>query len=148
MYLSHRGWSGDAMVLGKLSVRGVLLIWIRVGQRPTALAVGADGGCLDTFSRVSHSLSFSLSLGDGPIQTEIQPLRAVKPKTRNQKTLVTLKFNMESKPIISSPLTFLSVISKIIKERQEKTLKQAPRLKKIFFILNSTEYEIFLAHKC
>ena len=29
------------MVLGKL--RGVLPIWIRVGQGPTALAVGADG---------------------------------------------------------------------------------------------------------
>ena len=29
--------------------RGVLLIWIRVGQGPTALAVGAGGGCLDIF---------------------------------------------------------------------------------------------------
>ena len=27
--------------------RGVLLVWIRVGQGPTALAVGAGGGCLD-----------------------------------------------------------------------------------------------------
>ena len=32
--------------------RGVLLIWIRVGQGPTALAVGAGGGCLDIFSLV------------------------------------------------------------------------------------------------
>ena len=30
--------------------RGVLLIWIRVGQGPTALAVSAGGGCLDIFS--------------------------------------------------------------------------------------------------
>ena len=30
--------------------RGVLLIWIRVGQGPTALAVGAGGGCLVIFS--------------------------------------------------------------------------------------------------
>ena len=29
--------------------RGVLLIWIIVGQGPTALAVGASGGCLDIF---------------------------------------------------------------------------------------------------
>ena len=29
--------------------RGVLLVWIRVGQGPTALAVGAGGGCLDIF---------------------------------------------------------------------------------------------------
>ena len=48
--------------------RGVLLIWIIVGQGPTALAVGADGGCLDIFfSRLSVLSSFSLSLGDGPI---------------------------------------------------------------------------------
>ena len=49
--------------------RGVLLIWIRVGQGPTALAVGAGGGCLDIFSqaRLSFLSSVSLSLGDGPI---------------------------------------------------------------------------------
>ena len=29
--------------------RGVLLIWIRVGQGPIALAVGAGGGWLDIF---------------------------------------------------------------------------------------------------
>ena len=38
------------MVLGKLPVPGCLTIWITVGQRPTALAVGAGGGCLDIFS--------------------------------------------------------------------------------------------------
>ena len=48
--------------------RGVLLIWIIVGQGPTVLAVGAGGGCLDIFSLVLSVLSsFSLSLGDGPI---------------------------------------------------------------------------------
>ena len=46
----------------------VLLIWIRVGQGPTALAVGVGGDCLDIFfSRLSFLLSFSLSLGDGLI---------------------------------------------------------------------------------
>ena len=34
--------------------RGVLLIWIRVGQGPTALAVGAGGGWLDIFTLVYH----------------------------------------------------------------------------------------------
>ena len=34
--------------------RGVLLVWIRVGQGPTALAVGAGGGCFDFFSLVYH----------------------------------------------------------------------------------------------
>ena len=34
--------------------RGVLQIWIRVEQWPTAFAVGADGGCLDIFTLVYH----------------------------------------------------------------------------------------------
>ena len=44
------------MVLGKLPVPGVLLIWIRVGQGPAALAAGA-GGVVWTFffsSIISH----------------------------------------------------------------------------------------------
>ena len=40
------GWSGGAMVLGKLPVPGRPTIWITVGQGPIVLAVGADGGCL------------------------------------------------------------------------------------------------------
>ena len=46
------------MVLGKLPVPGRPTIWIRVGQGPTALAVGAGGGCLDIFSLVYVSLFF------------------------------------------------------------------------------------------
>ena len=41
---------------------GVLLIWIIVGQRPIALAVGAVGGCLDIFSLVYHFSFLSHSL--------------------------------------------------------------------------------------
>ena len=37
--------------------RGVLLIWLKVGQGPTALAVDAGGGCLGIFTLI----------GDGPI---------------------------------------------------------------------------------
>ena len=40
---------------------GVLLIWSRVGQGSTALAVGAGGDCLDVFSLVYH-FSFFLPL--------------------------------------------------------------------------------------
>ena len=40
----------------------VLLIWIGVGQGPTALAVGAGGGCLDIFSLVYHFVFLSPSL--------------------------------------------------------------------------------------
>ena len=32
--------------------RGVLLVWMIVGQGPIALAVGAGGGCLDIFSLI------------------------------------------------------------------------------------------------
>ena len=42
--------------------RGVLLIWIIVGQGPSALAGGAGGGCLDIIS-----LFFLPPLGGGPI---------------------------------------------------------------------------------
>ena len=47
--------------------RGVLLVWMIVGQGPIALAVGAGGGYLDIFSLIYLFFSFSLSLGDGPI---------------------------------------------------------------------------------
>ena len=40
------------MVLGKLPVPGRPTIWITVGQGPTALAVGAGGGCLDIFTLI------------------------------------------------------------------------------------------------
>ena len=46
-FLHRRGWSGAAMVLGKLPVPGRPTILIGVGQGPTALAVGAGGRCLD-----------------------------------------------------------------------------------------------------
>ena len=41
---------------------GVLLIWNGVGQGPTALAVGADGGCLDIFTLIYHFFFLSPSL--------------------------------------------------------------------------------------
>ena len=51
-----------------LQCQGDLLIWIQVGQEPTALTVDAGGGCLGIFfSRLSFLFSFSLSLGDGLI---------------------------------------------------------------------------------
>ena len=43
-------------------IRGVLLIWITVGQGPTALAVGAGGVCLDIFILVYHFSFLSPSL--------------------------------------------------------------------------------------
>ena len=55
-------WSGGAMVLGKLPVPGRPTIWITVGQGPTALAVGAGGGCLDIFTLIYPFSALSPSL--------------------------------------------------------------------------------------
>ena len=56
------GWSGGAKVLGKLPVPGRPTILITVGQGPTALAVGAGGGCLDIFTLICPFSSLSPSL--------------------------------------------------------------------------------------
>ena len=55
-----RGWSGGAMVLGKLPVPGRPTILITVGQGPTALAVG--GGGLDIFTLTYPFSALSPSL--------------------------------------------------------------------------------------
>ena len=55
------GWSGGAMVLGKLPVPERPTIWMIVGQGPIALAVGA-GGVVLTFLLSSILSPFSPSL--------------------------------------------------------------------------------------
>ena len=76
------------MVLGKLPVPGRPTIWMIVGQGPIALAVGAGGGLFGHFySTLSFLSSFTFSLGDGPIWTEILSQRTAKPKTTNQPSL-------------------------------------------------------------
>ena len=54
------------MVLGKLLVPGRPTIWISVGQGPTALAVGADGVCLDIFTLIYPFLLFLPPCGRRP----------------------------------------------------------------------------------
>ena len=50
------------MVLGKLPVPGRPTIWFTVGQGPTALTVGAGGGCLDIFTLIYPFSPLSPSL--------------------------------------------------------------------------------------
>ena len=73
-------------MLGKLPVPGRPTILITVGQGPTALAVCADGGCLDIFTLIYpfSSLSPSLSVGlvgcfglYGPLRQYFSLYRAV-----------------------------------------------------------------------
>ena len=62
--------------------RGVLLIWIIVGQGPIALVVGAGGGCFDIFSLIYHSSFLSPSLWE-TVRYRLEYC----PKTTNQPTL-------------------------------------------------------------
>ena len=70
------GWSGSAMVLGKLPVPGRPA---GLGSGGALFAVGADGGCLDFFFCSIISL-LSSSLGDGSILIEILPQGLLDPK--------------------------------------------------------------------
>ena len=53
-------------MLDKLSVPGRPTILIIVGQGPTALAVGAGGGCLDIFTLIFPFSPLSPLLGRRP----------------------------------------------------------------------------------
>ena len=58
------------MVVGELTVQGVLLIWVTVGQGPIALAVGVDEGCLDCFFVSSIISLFFLPLFGGRLDID------------------------------------------------------------------------------
>ena len=59
---SYGGWSGGAMVLGKLPVPGRPAIWITVGLGPIALTVDAGGGSLNIFTLIYPFSPLSPSL--------------------------------------------------------------------------------------
>ena len=70
------------MVLGKLPVPGCPTIWITAYCACSRCELGLFG---HIYSHLFFLSSFSLSLGHGPIQTEILSQRAVKPKTNQPK---------------------------------------------------------------
>ena len=75
------------MVLGKLLVPGRPSNFDYSTARAYCAYSRCGWGLFGHFySRLSVLSSFSLSLGDGPIKTEILSQRAVKPKTTNQLT--------------------------------------------------------------
>ena len=76
------------MVLGKLPVPGRPTIWMTVGQGPTALTVGADGGGLDMFTLIYPFFPLSPSLWEtaryrlkyclkGPLNPNNQPTNLI-----------------------------------------------------------------------
>ena len=64
IYYLYEGGDGRVVRLSwvNFQCRGVLLVWIRVGQGPIALAVGAGGGCLDIFTLIYPFSPLSPSL--------------------------------------------------------------------------------------
>ena len=69
--------------------RGVLLVCIRVGQGPTALAVGAGGGCLDIFTLIYPFSSLSPSLWETTrYRLKFCLKGSLSPKTTNQPTTI------------------------------------------------------------
>ena len=93
------------MVLGKLPVPGRPTIWITVGQGPSALVVGAGGGCLDIFTLIYPFFPLSLSLWEKARYRLKYCLKGpLNPKpTNNQKILciltlltTTVRWNFDS----------------------------------------------------
>ena len=78
------------MVLGKLLVPGRPTIWITEGQGPTALAVGAVGGCLDIFTLIYPYFPLSPSLWETARYRLKYCLKGpLNPKSTNQHSLHT-----------------------------------------------------------
>ena len=83
--------------------RGVLLILIRIGQGPTALAVGAGGGCLDVFTLVYHFSFLSPSLWETARDRLRYCLKGpLSPQTTNQ---IVSHLNIDKSEIYMNPKT-------------------------------------------
>ena len=81
--------NGGAMVLGKLPVPGHPTVWISVGQGPTALTVGAGGGCLDIFTLIYPFFPLSPSLWEAARYRLKYCLKGpLNPKSTNQQNLL------------------------------------------------------------
>ena len=77
------------MVLGKLPVPGRPTIWMTVGQGPTALAIGAGGGCLDIFTLIYPFFPLSPSLWETARYRLKYCLKGpLNPKPTNQPTAI------------------------------------------------------------
>ena len=91
---SKSGVVGDAIELGKLPVPGCPTTLDKCRTRAYC-ACGRCGWVLfGHFSLLSFLFSFSLSLEEGPVQTEMMSRRAVKPKTTKQPIIGSFTLNI------------------------------------------------------
>ena len=95
------------MVLGKLPMPGRPTIWISVGQGPTALTVGAGGGCLDIFTLIYPLSPLSPSLWEtaryrlkyclkGPLNPK-QPTNQITPSCRETEKQLLSSYSYDAK---------------------------------------------------
>ena len=92
------------MMLGNVQCRCILLIWLIVGQGPTALAVGAGGGCLDIFALIYLISPLSPSLW----RTARYRLKYCLEGPLNQKK--KKKTNQIKTAVVNDSLKFLSFV--------------------------------------
>ena len=76
---------------------GVQLIWITVGQEPTALAVGAGRGCLDIFFSYLSFFSFFLPLSGRRPNIDCNTVSKGRYAQNNQPTIVFVSLD-DKKP--------------------------------------------------
>ena len=96
-------------MLGKLPVPGRLTILIRVGQGPTALAVGAGGGCLDIFTLIYPFSSISPSLwGTARYRLKYCLKGPLNPKQPTNQLIILGKFLIVSSGAIQTVIISLS----------------------------------------
>ena len=90
------------MVLGKLPVPGRPAIWITVEQGPTALSVGAGGGCLDIFTLIYPFSPLSPSLWETARYRLKYCLKG--PLTPKQPSNQCISSNILVKEVVTSPV--------------------------------------------
>ena len=94
------------MVLGKLPVTGRPTMWIAVGQGPTALAVGAGGGCLDIFTLIYPFFPLSPSLWETTRYRLKYRLRGpLSPKSTNQGVVRWCWVNFQCRGVLLTSIT-------------------------------------------
>ena len=109
-------------------VRGVLLVWIRVGQGPTALAVGAGGGCLDIFTLIYPFSFLSPSLWETTRYRLKYCLKgSLSPKATNQPISFKLHRNVAKMTLYQNSLNGFTPMNKVSTDAKNRSLGFEPK---------------------